>query len=82
MIKLLILLVEEEVIEETIEEEVVEEEEKPAPKMIRIDYLEKFINMTKTWIQLVEGKITSEELAKIIEAEARKRTRRSRKSKK
>ena len=78
----MILLVEEEVIEETIEEEVVEEEEKLAPKMIRIDYLEKFINMTKTWIQLVEGKITSEDLAKIIEVEARKRTRRSRKSKK
>ncbi len=79
----MILLVEEEIIEETIEEEVAEEEEeKPAPKMIRIDYLEKFINMTKTWIQLVEGKITSEELAKIIEVEARKRTRRSRKSKK
>lgn len=77
----MILLVEEEVVEETIEE-VVEEEEKPAPKMIRIDYLEKFINMTKTWIQLVEGKITSEDLAKIVGAEARKRTRRSRKSKK
>lgn len=67
--------------EETIEDEV-EEEESIDIKSVRLNYLEKFVQITKTWSSVLSGESTVNELKKIRsslkESLVKRRTKRRR----
>lgn len=75
----MIVFIEEEA-EESVEEE--EEEESIDIKSVRLNYLEKFIQITKTWSNILAGELTVDELKKIRsslrESLVKRRGRRSR----
>jgi len=64
------------------ENEEIETEIKEIPKTIRIDYLESFIKITKTWIQILEGKTDITSLKNITITIPRKTKKKEKEKKK
>ncbi|MEM0379775.1 MAG: hypothetical protein QW607_11360 [Desulfurococcaceae archaeon] len=76
--------------EEEVDEEISEENEETVDiKSVRINYLEKFIQITKTWINVLTGEASIDDLKKIRsslkersrEKKAEKKRSRSKRSK-